>query len=609
MIGLALLRRALHLGLVEEAAEVEIGPPIVCANCGAPTARHTFCGNCGIALQRAAQGSRGRARLRGRAAARAPAHRGRAPAAGSSRSSSARSWPAGWACSWRCSRHPASRQPVCRPGRAVRGAAGALRKGRRGKTLATFPGYTVWQSSALGLLAALRLAGVADHPAGAGRRAAADAGRLRGARDRRACPQSQDVARRRSCSGEASAISGPDARLRGRPQRRRSAARRSGVGLRPGVGGVFDATGRSPQAPQTPVAVAIESAADGHVSIAAVVITPAGDPQTQAAIYRRPTTSSTRSSGRLPVSAPAVTLGVRGVRRGRSSSPRSRRSCAGAAAAAARAVVLGRRGAGGARCSARSRRRSGSASRSTSSCPGSAALERSLAALENPRSPAVPPVHQRARRSARATGSPTARSRRSSARSPATACAWPASYPQRTALRVSATVATVRRLFGVAIARFADRVGDALARAARSAPAIPRALAAERQRRRRPLDAPGLAARGRPVRRARAARHRTRLRHRAARAPGHPRPGPVDRDRRALRLRPQRPGELRARSSGLTGPAPTVINIDGGSPTTAGADETDLDIEVIALGRARRRTCSSTRRPTRRPASPTSSTG
>ena len=44
------LRRTLHLGLLEEAFEGSIGEEITCANCGAPTPRHTFCGNCGIAL-------------------------------------------------------------------------------------------------------------------------------------------------------------------------------------------------------------------------------------------------------------------------------------------------------------------------------------------------------------------------------------------------------------------------------------------------------------------------------------------------------------------------------------------------------------------------------
>jgi len=44
------LRQVLHVGLQEEAAEIETGPDIVCANCGATTPRHSFCLNCGVSL-------------------------------------------------------------------------------------------------------------------------------------------------------------------------------------------------------------------------------------------------------------------------------------------------------------------------------------------------------------------------------------------------------------------------------------------------------------------------------------------------------------------------------------------------------------------------------
>ncbi len=50
-VALLWLRRVIHLGLLEEAAEIPIGPPITCANCGASTPRHTFCINCGVSLQ------------------------------------------------------------------------------------------------------------------------------------------------------------------------------------------------------------------------------------------------------------------------------------------------------------------------------------------------------------------------------------------------------------------------------------------------------------------------------------------------------------------------------------------------------------------------------
>jgi hypothetical protein len=49
--ALVWLRRLIHLGLVEEAAEIEVGPPRRCANCSRDTPRHTFCANCGVALR------------------------------------------------------------------------------------------------------------------------------------------------------------------------------------------------------------------------------------------------------------------------------------------------------------------------------------------------------------------------------------------------------------------------------------------------------------------------------------------------------------------------------------------------------------------------------
>jgi hypothetical protein len=51
VIALLWLRRVIHVGLLEEASEIEIGPEFVCANCGARTARHSYCSNCGISLQ------------------------------------------------------------------------------------------------------------------------------------------------------------------------------------------------------------------------------------------------------------------------------------------------------------------------------------------------------------------------------------------------------------------------------------------------------------------------------------------------------------------------------------------------------------------------------
>ncbi len=49
--ALLYLRQIIHVGLLEEAAELPIGPAIICPNCGARTPHHSFCANCGVALR------------------------------------------------------------------------------------------------------------------------------------------------------------------------------------------------------------------------------------------------------------------------------------------------------------------------------------------------------------------------------------------------------------------------------------------------------------------------------------------------------------------------------------------------------------------------------
>lgn len=51
LVVIVLLRRAIHVGLLEESLEIPIGPEFTCPNCGELTARHTFCSHCGISLQ------------------------------------------------------------------------------------------------------------------------------------------------------------------------------------------------------------------------------------------------------------------------------------------------------------------------------------------------------------------------------------------------------------------------------------------------------------------------------------------------------------------------------------------------------------------------------
>jgi ribosomal protein L32 len=57
-IALLWLRGALHLGLRQEASEIEITGSINCLNCGRVTPAHTFCGNCGISLRAVPRGQK-----------------------------------------------------------------------------------------------------------------------------------------------------------------------------------------------------------------------------------------------------------------------------------------------------------------------------------------------------------------------------------------------------------------------------------------------------------------------------------------------------------------------------------------------------------------------
>ena len=50
-IALLWLRRAIHVGLLQESREIEVERSIECPNCGRATPEHTFCGNCGVALR------------------------------------------------------------------------------------------------------------------------------------------------------------------------------------------------------------------------------------------------------------------------------------------------------------------------------------------------------------------------------------------------------------------------------------------------------------------------------------------------------------------------------------------------------------------------------
>ncbi len=51
IVALVWLRAVIHLGLLQEAAEIAIGAPVTCPNCGRQTPAHSFCGLCGASLR------------------------------------------------------------------------------------------------------------------------------------------------------------------------------------------------------------------------------------------------------------------------------------------------------------------------------------------------------------------------------------------------------------------------------------------------------------------------------------------------------------------------------------------------------------------------------
>jgi len=58
VVAILWLRMLIHLGLIQESLESEIGEPVDCVNCGQPTPSHTFCAECGVALRALPKGAR-----------------------------------------------------------------------------------------------------------------------------------------------------------------------------------------------------------------------------------------------------------------------------------------------------------------------------------------------------------------------------------------------------------------------------------------------------------------------------------------------------------------------------------------------------------------------
>jgi RsiW-degrading membrane proteinase PrsW (M82 family) len=275
LVALVLLRRTIHVGLLEEEAEAEIGPEVRCVNCGALTARHTFCGNCGIsrrALPKAREaGARGS--FAGRLAPEAAHRSGRrrllayAVALGAV---------AGVAVAVAATAAPPAPKPQCKPGIPC-GAPPLV------PHLATLPGYSPWQSTGLGFSLRYRKQDWSVASQGADNVALQSVDGngvllVAGTHGSQLSPSQAINAQLGSLQGQLLGLArdpSPSDQLLG-----------TNVGLVPGPGGVYTATVTSPQGPETPVAIAVISATRRGVTIVATAVAPADDPNARAAIYQ-----------------------------------------------------------------------------------------------------------------------------------------------------------------------------------------------------------------------------------------------------------------------------------------------------------------------------------
>ena len=277
LIGLMLLRRAIHIGLLEEADEIPIGPEIVCANCGHQTASHTFCGNCGIALKALPNAGRAGPDVRqGEAGARL-GHTRLAPRL--ALYAAALATVAGVGALVAVLSAPAPRTPACQPGIPC-GAPPVVAHALTSQIDQPFQGYATWQSPGLGYALTydptywkvegqnadsvelqfadgLSTIVINGSPASQGTPAAAlsaKVGVLRG-----------DLLGMQTDTST-------DDQLLG-----------SHIGVIAGPGAVYKGTINTPQAPDTTVAIAFMAASNSRVTILATVV---ADPRNLGIVYQ-----------------------------------------------------------------------------------------------------------------------------------------------------------------------------------------------------------------------------------------------------------------------------------------------------------------------------------
>jgi hypothetical protein len=276
-IGLMLLRRAIHVGLLEEADEIPIGPEIVCANCGHETASHTFCGNCGIALKALPNAGRAGADVRqGEAGARLGQTR-LAPRLAAYCATLA--VVAGIGVVVAVLSAPATRQPACQPGVPC-GAPPVIAHALSAQIDQPFQGYATWQSSGLGY-------GLTYDP---------KYWKVEGQNADSLQLQSVDGVSTIVINGVTATQATPSALMSGKLsvlrddllglQTDTSANDQllgSHVGAIAGPGAVYKGTINTPQAPDTTLPIALMAASNGRVTILATVVS---SPQNVAFIYQ-----------------------------------------------------------------------------------------------------------------------------------------------------------------------------------------------------------------------------------------------------------------------------------------------------------------------------------
>jgi ribosomal protein L32 len=274
VVALIALRRTIHLALLQASRELEIGPPLRCANCGHSTPAHTFCAHCGIALRALPKPPAGPpgafgGRLHAERAGRGSGHRRLLGAAVLLAALLAAAFAAA-AVAQAPGRHARCRRAV------ACGKPPVL-----ASTSATFAGYAAWRSPAFGYtvrwgrddwsITAESATGLAL--------AGSDGVSSLTVEGATAPPAQLISAGVAALRGELLGLT-PDAN---------AADQLLGpnVGLVPGDGAVYSGATITPQAPHAPVAVAIVSAARGGVTITARVVTPAGGAGDQIDVLQR----------------------------------------------------------------------------------------------------------------------------------------------------------------------------------------------------------------------------------------------------------------------------------------------------------------------------------